>query len=166
MSFLLGVSLIAIIIVMIKHHHELIPQLRAGSLNLKIGIFSLVVGWIINISSKMTGFNELLVVNQINSAFFLLAFICLIIGVTKFINRLPLNFNRRLMVFTLILAFAYTIVNEQFSFLSYLIPTTFNYSLISFFLYIVVVCCLIIEVYHFIFTGKVSNDVSSEDNRF
>lgn len=166
MSFLLGVSLIAIIVIMIKHHHEFLPQLRAGSFNLKLGVFSLLVGWIIHVSSAMTGFNELLLVNQIESAFFLLSFVCLIIGVTKFINRLPLNFNRRLMIFTLILAFAYTIVNEQFSFLSYLIPAEFNYSFISLALYIVVVCCLIIEVYQFIFTNKKPSESPSEEKPF
>jgi hypothetical protein len=158
MQFLLIISLIAIVVIGITNYKDIVPNVRAGSINLKIGVFTLIVGIIILASSSIAGFGEMILMKQISAVCFLIPFLSIIVAIVKFVSKTSYTFNRKLMVFALITGFTYTIINEYFPFFNVLMPNEFNFKIVTFVLYIIVVACLIIEVYRLIFKSQVHQE--------
>jgi hypothetical protein len=153
MGIILVISFIVIVAVGIANREEVILSIRSGSTNLKIGIFTLITGIIILLSGKILGFGELPIFNQIISICFLITFLCLIIGIFKFISLTSFSFNRKIGIFSLITGFAFAFMVRYFPFFYTLLPVNFSYGMITFVFYIVAVFSLIVEVYKFIFSS-------------
>ncbi len=151
MGIILFISFIAIVAVGIANRDEAIESIRSGSINLKIGVFTFITGMIIHVSGTFIGFGELHILNQIVGICFLITFLCLIIGIYKFISLTSFSFNRKIGIFSLIAGFAFTSMMKMFPFFYVIFPENFRYDMITFILYLVVVLCLIFEVYQFIF---------------
>lgn len=151
MGIILFISFIAIVAVGITNREEVIESIRSGSINLKIGVFTFITGMIIHVSGTIIGFGELYILNQIVGICFLITFLCLLIGIYKFISLTSFSYNRKIGIFSLIAGFTFTSMMKMFPFFYVIFPENFRYDMITFVLYLVVVVCLILEVYRFIF---------------
>lgn len=154
MEFILIVSFIFIAAVGISNHEQVIRSIRSGSINLRIGIFTLIVGIILIFSGKILGFEKLSLINDIISICFLITFLCLIIGIFKFIRLTPFSFNRKMGIFCLIVGFTLAFTGNYFSILTTLIASRAHFQMITSAFYIVAVLSLIVEVFKFIFGSK------------
>ena len=155
MGIILFISFIVIVAIGIAKREEVILSIRSGSIILKIGIFTLITGIIILLSGNILGFGELPIINQIISICFLITFLCLIIGIFKFISLTSFSFNRKIGLFSLITGFAFALMSQN-------VPFFYAYNAVTYIFYIVAVCSLIVEIYKFIFGSSSKEDKLSK----
>jgi hypothetical protein len=148
MNIILFISFIVIAATGIVKREEVILSIRSGSMILKIGVFTLITGIIILIAGGILGFGEIEIMNQIISICFLVTFLCLTVGVFKFISLTSFSFNRKIGIFSLITGFAFALMTQ-------ILPFFYTYAAVTYLFYIVAVCSLIVEVYKFIFGSPV-----------
>ena len=151
MGILLLISLIVIVAIGLTNRKEVLLSIRSGPLVLKIGVFSLVTGIIFHVFGTILGLNELGIINQIISICYMVTFLCLILGVLKFIRLTSFSLNRKVGIFCLITGFAFSVVFEYLPFLESILLGNFNYKIITFIFYFTAVFTLVIEVYNLIF---------------
>ncbi len=156
MQFVLGVSFLIILVILIKNSAVTLKSLHSASLVMKIGVFTLIAGWIIHFSGSIIGFSELIILRQIIALLFLVTFLCVVIGILSFLKNTNFSFNRKVGFFSLTVGFLSTLFINYVPVVTTLIPIEFDYRIIGITFYVLFVSTLLIELYRFIFRNSVS----------
>ena len=151
MQIILAISFIAILVVLLKNSRLTLNSIQSASLVMKIGIFTLVAGWVISLSGNLIGFGDFLALQQAVSILYLITFVCVIIGIVSFLMSTQFSINRKIGFFSLVVGFLSTLFVSYIPVITTIIPSEFDPRIVGLAFYVVFVMTLLIELYQFIF---------------